>query len=228
MLRLNIIKQLPDFTVDIDVGVDRELLVLFGPSGCGKTTTLRLIAGLEKPDEGRITMDGKVYFDQADKLFISPQHRKCGYVSQNYALFPHMDVTGNILYGAGKASSDRDQGFTRLIKTLKISHLTKRFPAELSGGEKQRVALARALMSEPSLLLLDEPFSALDWDTRKTLGDELTATQRLWGIPFILVTHDREEAKRLGDRILFMEDGKLVNEQFIRFPMLGGEGGGGY
>lgn len=210
MLAVNIKKGLPDFTVDIHFTVSNEVLVLFGPSGCGKTTILRMIAGLEKPDEGEITLEDERLFDKRNKISVRPQNRKCGFVFQDCALFPHLNVTRNILYGVPRPIPERELRFKRLLKTLGIGHLVDRFPAELSGGEKQRIALARALMIEPAMLLLDEPFSALDWDTRAVLGDELVATQRRRGIPFILVTHDLEESKRLGDRIIFMHAGRQV------------------
>ncbi|HMM22733.1 MAG TPA: ATP-binding cassette domain-containing protein [Selenomonadales bacterium] len=210
MLVVDIGKRLPDFSLDISFRVDRDILVLFGPSGCGKTTTLRCIAGLTKPDRGRIAFGNEVFFAAAEKLFTPPQHRRIGYMFQDYALFPHMNVSGNIWYGAKKSDNKAAETYDSLLSILKIRHLAVRPVNRLSGGEKQRVALARALMANPQILLLDEPLSALDRTTRLELQAELKKMQRLWKIPFVLVTHDREEAEALGDRIVFMEKGREV------------------
>jgi molybdate transport system ATP-binding protein len=206
MLEVSFCKQLPDLTIELHFSVNNNILVLFGSSGCGKTTSLRCIAGLERPDGGYIKLNGQIFYDR--HTFIPPRDRGIGYMFQDYALFPHMDVRKNILYGVPKNSRDAENLFHELIALLKIRHLIHRSVTQLSGGEKQRVALARALMARPKLLLLDEPLSALDIDTRLELQDELRNMQALWKIPFILVTHDREEAKKLGDTILFIHQGR--------------------
>ena len=182
--------------------MNHEVLVLFGPSGSGKTTVLRCIAGLIRPDAGRIVLGGRVFFDSAMRVFLPPKDRGIGYVFQEYALFPHMSVEKNILYGVKKSGEESQTLFFDLIDVLNISYLLRRRPGQISGGEKQRVALARALMAEPKLLLLDEPLSALDRSIRLELQDLLLELKRRWKIPFILVTHDMEEAERMGDRIL--------------------------
>lgn len=210
MLDVSIKKNLPDFTLDVSFTVNDNTLVLFGPSGCGKTTTLRCIAGLTRPDAGYIALDGQIFFAAETRTFVRPQARRVGYMFQDYALFPHLDVTGNILYGVKHRTQETDRMFYELLDLLRISHLARRDVKHLSGGEKQRVALARALMTRPRLLLLDEPLSALDITTRREIQEELKKLRARWRIPFILVTHDAEEAAALGDEIIYMDKGKKL------------------
>lgn len=213
MLQVTVKKKLADFTLDIQFSVANKILVLLGPSGAGKTTILRAIAGLLRPDEGTIAHGERILFSSAAKTFVPPQLRRVSYMFQEFALFPHMDVKTNIWYGVKKNNKAANELYERLIELLHIEHLTTRYIANLSGGEKQRVALARALMAEPEILLLDEPLSALDSDTRLELQEELKRIQGLWNIPFVLVTHDRAEAKALGDKFLFMEKGRQTDRQ---------------
>ena len=180
------------------------------PSGCGKTTTLRCIAGLLEPDAGRIVFDGQVFHDSSHKIFIPPRDRHIGYMFQDYALFPHMNVQKNIWYGVKHPTTETALMYEKLLSLLKLEHLTQRYADRLSGGEKQRIALARALMANPRLLLLDEPLSSLDLDTRLELQQELKELQKLWKIPFILVTHDPEEALAMGTQVFFIEKGCQV------------------
>ena len=208
MLQVAMKKRLSDFTLDIEFTVANDILVLFGPSGAGKTTILRAIAGLLRPDEGHIIHNDCVLFSSTAKAFMPPQLRRVGYMFQEFALFPHMDVKRNIWYGVKKHDSKSQELYERLLGLLRIEHLASRFIEKLSGGEKQRVALARALMAEPAILLLDEPLSALDSDTRLELQAELKKIQGIWNIPFILVTHDLAEAKALGHQFLFLEKGR--------------------
>lgn len=210
MLAVEITKYLPEFTLQIKVNIDRNILVLFGPSGCGKTTTLRCIAGLTRPEEGKIIFNQHIFYASKTNKFVPPKDRNIGYMFQEYALFPHMNVKKNITYGIKKRDEHTKNLYVQLMDILKIEHLTNRHVSQLSGGEKQRVALARALMAEPKILLLDEPFSSLDQETRCELQEELKKMQAVWNIPFILVTHDPEEAKSLGDQILFLDRGKQV------------------
>lgn len=210
MLSVDITKNLPDFSLSIRFSIERDILVLFGPSGCGKTTTLRSIAGLLQPDGGRIVNDGEVFFDAAGKIFIPPRQRRIGYMFQDFALFPHMSVYRNIWYGVRDHDREARQMYEKLTSLLKIGHLAERSPGQLSGGEKQRVALARALMAQPKILLLDEPLSSLDTETRREVRNELREMQRIWNIPFILVTHDPDEASFLGDQVLYMQKGRQV------------------
>jgi molybdate transport system ATP-binding protein len=209
MLQVAIVKQLPEYQLKIEFKLANQILVLFGPSGCGKTTTLRCIAGLVRPDAGKITLDQTPLYDGAAGVLAAPKDRGIGYVFQDYALFPHLNVTKNIMYGVKSRGDHAAWQADRLMKALKIAALADRFPGELSGGEKQRVALARALMAEPKVLLLDEPLSALDNTTRGELQNELLRLQRGWQIPFVLVTHDSDEAGKLGDRILHLERGRV-------------------
>lgn len=209
MLTVEMIKKMPDFTLDINFKLDDQTLVLFGPSGCGKTTSLRCIAGLAKPDSGVISYNDSLLFSSQPRTFLPPHKRQVGFMFQDYALFPHMNVKQNILYGAKQ--KQETPSFHKLTDLLKISHLKDRTTVQLSGGEKQRVALARALMAEPNILLLDEPLSALDKKTRFELQTELRNMQKLWKIPFILVTHDLDEAENLGDEILYLEKGLVTS-----------------
>ncbi|WP_339061277.1 ATP-binding cassette domain-containing protein [Tepidibacillus marianensis] len=187
MIQFQITKKLSSFQLDIDYCFRDEILVLFGPSGSGKTTILNSIAGLIQPDHGRITLDQTVFFDSQQKINLPIQKRKIGYVFQDYALFPHLTVEENILYGVKqqKLLLNPDE-YRHLIAQLKVDHLLSRYPTHLSGGEKQRVALSRALIISPHLLLLDEPFSALDYDTRLEFREELKRLHQLWKIPFYL------------------------------------------
>lgn len=211
MLRVNISKRLPALAVEMDFDFNRGILVIFGPSGSGKTTVLNCIAGLRQPDEGYIGLDENVFFSSADHINLPARKRRIGYVFQDYALFPHLTVKDNILYGIPdrcKKGKKYRIGTLDVMEMLKITHLQDRHPAQLSGGERQRIALARALMVEPDILLLDEPLSALDHGNRRALQGELRELQRIWKIPFVLVTHSRKEMHTLADEIIFMENGK--------------------
>jgi molybdate transport system ATP-binding protein len=211
MLRAEISKKLPGIAIDVQLAFGQGVLVLFGPSGAGKTTILNCLAGLQKPDAGFISLVEKVFFSSMDAIDIPARNRRIGYVFQDYALFPHMTVKDNALYGI-PSRCKKDKGYRMsvldVMEMLKITHLQERYPGQLSGGEKQRVALARALMVEPDLLLLDEPLSALDYSTRKNLQAELKQLQRIWRIPFVLVTHSRKEMHALADEVLFLDRGK--------------------
>ncbi|MGN7468771.1 ATP-binding cassette domain-containing protein [Brevibacillus sp. SAFN-007a] len=206
MLSVTIQKRLPDFLLAVSFSAGQEIVVLFGPSGSGKTTILNSIAGLVHPDGGEIVLNGRTFYKQGQKP-LSVQKRKVGYLFQDYALFPHMTVAQNIRYGL---KPGHDLHLEPLLSTVGIAHLLEKYPHQLSGGQKQRVALVRALATEPELLLLDEPLSALDADTRRQCQDELLRLHAMWRIPFLLVTHDREEAEKLGDTILLLENGRIV------------------
>lgn len=202
MLNVDVQKKRSHFTIDVQFQVNKEIVVLFGPSGSGKTTILHCIAGLLKPNRGAILLNGRMLYTPKRSLPI--QHRKIGYLFQDYALFPHMNVWENVAFGM-----KRESLALHLMKELEIDHLYHQYPAEISGGEKQRVAIARALATEPELLLLDEPFSALDEATRKKGHDQLLKLHQLWKIPIILVTHNWQEAEKLGHRVLYIEKGRL-------------------
>jgi molybdate transport system ATP-binding protein len=211
MLEACFTKKLWHFTLELNMKVENQILVLWGPSGSGKTTTLQCLAGLIRPTHGLIKLNGRVLYFSGEKTDLPTRFRNVGYLFQDFALFPHMTVRQNVLYGLkGKKNTPGggavDPG--ELLNSFGVGHLVNRYPRQLSGGEKQRVALARALVVQPQLLLLDEPFSALDKDTRTTLRQEVKRLHQQWQIPFVLVTHDEEDAKFLGDRILFMEKGR--------------------
>ena len=208
MLQVDLQKKLADFTLSVQFAVDNEILVLFGPSGSGKTTILKMIAGLLPPDGGIIRYRDKVFFSSGQQICLRPQARRIGYMFQNYALFPHMTVEKNIWYGVRDNKEQAKSLYDRLMGILKIGRLSSRSINQLSGGERQRVALARALMAKPDILLLDEPMSAVDRETRRDLQLELKQLQAGWQIPFILVTHDWEEAKTMGTRFFFLERGR--------------------
>ncbi|MCZ2259436.1 ATP-binding cassette domain-containing protein [Sporosarcina sp. G11-34] len=208
MLSVNIQKKLAHFELDVDFKVAKnEIIALFGPSGSGKTTILNCIAGLTKATDGLIQLNNRSLF-QGKQINIPIQRRKIGYLFQDYALFPHLTAWKNIAYGMNSEPFAK-----QLMKELRIDHLADQYPNEISGGEKQRVAIARALATEPDLLLLDEPFSALDDATREKSHEELLRLHSLWEIPIILVTHSRSEAEKLATRILYLEEGQLQREQ---------------
>lgn len=187
--------------------------VLFGPSGSGKTTVLRCIAGLEKPDRGIIRFGGETWYESAGGRFVPPQKRRIGFCFQNHALFPHLSVRGNIGYNLpGAESGESGRHITELLARFHLQGLEHRSARALSGGEKQRVALARALMRQPRLLLLDEPFAALDGPTRRQLRKELRHQLGGFDAPIFLVTHDRTEALTLGDRMIVLDKGKILQE----------------
>ena len=192
---------------DLSFSVERgEFVSILGPSGCGKTTTLRMIAGFEPPDAGRILIDGR------DVTTIPPQKRDIGLVFQNYALFPHMTVSQNVAFGLEMRGIDRAESTRIVAATLELVRLDQlggRYPNQLSGGQQQRVALARALAIRPRLLLLDEPLSNLDAKLRDEMRDEIRRIQRDVGITAIFVTHDQAEAFALADRVAVMDRGRL-------------------
>lgn len=195
----------------IQLEVNRgEMLTLLGPSGCGKTTTLRCIAGLEKPDEGDIVIDGRPMLSEG---FVQSSKRGIGMVFQNYAVWPHMKVYNNIVYGLKLqklAKKSIQEKATQVLKLVGLDGLEDRYPAQLSGGQQQRVALARALVTNPKVLLLDEPLSNLDAKLREELRFEIKSLVRRMGITSVYVTHDQAEAMVISDRIAVMDAGNVV------------------
>jgi molybdate transport system ATP-binding protein len=195
------------FVLQAAFEIDSRATALFGPSGAGKTTILDLIAGLRTPRRGAITVDGRVLFSSADRINIPPHQRHVGYVPQDVALFPHMNVRRNLLYGRHPGvSPDLD----RVVGMLEIDRLLDRRVTDLSGGERQRVALGRALMSGPSILLLDEPLAAVDVPLRRRILPYLQRVRDEVRIPIVYVSHDREEVEELADVVVLVEDGKVV------------------
>jgi molybdate transport system ATP-binding protein len=206
------------FALKATFASDESRVVLFGPSGSGKTLTLQSIAGLMKPASGRIALKGRVLFDEKAGTDVPSRGRRIGYLFQDYALFPHMTVAENVGYGLRKAwqwrLSQRDRReVLNLLDTLEIRYLAKSFPADLSGGQKQRVALARALMTKPDLLLLDEPFAALDTLLRARLRQELLDIQERFQVPMIMITHDPEDIKAFAQTLVTYEAGRVCEIQ---------------
>ena len=188
-----------------------ELLALVGPSGSGKTTVLRAIAGLYRPQAGRIVSGGDTWFDGAARIMAPPQARAVGLVFQDYALFPHLSALDNVALAMHHiAQAERTAAASALLARLHLAGLEGRTPDRLSGGQRQRVALARALARDPKVLLLDEPFSAVDRMTRERLKEELASLRRSLAIPIVLVTHDLEEAQALADRITVIYQGRTL------------------
>jgi molybdate transport system ATP-binding protein len=208
---VEITKRLPEFTLEVAWSAGDGVAVLFGPSGAGKTLTLQCLAGLIRPDAGRIVVDDRVLFDSAAGVDLPPQHRRVGYVFQGYALFPHLTVRQNVAFGLrDRPRAERQARAAEVMERLGLGGLTHRRPGELSGGQRQRVALGRALATDPALLLLDEPLSALDAPLRRSLRDELRAILSGWGTAAVLVTHDFTEAYQLADRIVIYEGGRVI------------------
>ena len=194
-----------------------SITVLFGPSGSGKTTMLRCLAGLERPEEGSIRFAGAAWFDATRGIFLPPQQRGIGYLFQDYALFPHLNVARNVGYGLrGLDEANRCQRVREMLDLLDLSGLDDRYPRQLSGGQQQRVALARALVRRPRLLLLDEPLSALDTPARQPLGRQLRRVLAEARVPAVLVTHDRMEALALGDRVVIVSDGRVCQSGSVQ------------
>lgn len=186
-----------------------EVLVIIGPSGCGKTTLLRVIAGLERPDNGQVVMAGQTLSDK--QTFIAPERRGIGFVFQGLALFPHLNVHGNIAFGLQDVPRDqRQRRVEDELRTVGLEGLGDRYPHELSGGQQQRVAIARALVRRPRLMLMDEPFSDLDTRTRSQVRNEVLRILRQHSTAAIIVTHDREDAYHIADRIAEMDRGHIV------------------
>ncbi|MDA0352339.1 MAG: ABC transporter ATP-binding protein [Chloroflexi bacterium] len=198
-----------DFAYDIALAAEHELLVLYGHSGAGKTMALRSIAGLARPDSGTIEIGGRTVFDSAAGIDQPPQQRRTGYVVQEVALFPHLSVERNVLIGV-EGSTEARARWGRLRDALHLGGLDNRRPHELSGGQQQRVALARALVRPVDVLLLDEPFSALDDALRADLRTELKRLQREFAVPVVFVTHDLREAHLLADSVAVIDDGRIL------------------
>jgi len=212
-LQVRLRKRLPKFDLDVEWLAGDGVAVLFGPSGAGKTVTLQCLAGLMRPDAGRVVVDGRVLFDADAGVSVPPQQRRVGYVFQGYALFPHLTVAGNVGFGLRhRPRAARQRRTEEVLTRLGIADLADRYPGALSGGQRQRVALGRALAPDPALLLLDEPLSALDLPLRRALRDELRTILAAWGTAAVVVTHDFTEAYRLGDRVVVYEDGRVIQE----------------
>ena len=217
-VNFKIVKKLNYFTLDVDFSMGNELLVIEGASGAGKTTILNCLAGTVTPDEGRIAVDDRILFSHTDKVNVPAEKRNLGYLFQNYALFPNMTVKQNVLYGLKNKKEYRRRESRKelleyaayMMETLGISHLADKSAASISGGEKQRVALARAMVTKPALLLLDEPFSALDENTKCRVYDEFMGFKETLGIPTILITHNHRETELFADKNITLMEGKVI------------------
>ena len=199
------------FTLDVDFEAGSGISVLFGPSGSGKTLTLDSIAGFARPDEGRILLDDDILFDAASGVHLAPQLRRCGYVFQNYALFPHMTLRENLEFAAERLPRlERHRRIVEMLDAFRLGDVAGRKPRELSGGQKQRCSIARALLAAPKLLLLDEPGRGLDAALRDEFYAVLRQVRAEFGTPVILVTHDLDECFELGDEMFVFREGKVV------------------
>lgn len=207
-LSVDIEKKLGNFHLRVQFETGNEVMSILGPSGCGKSMTLKCIAGIEKPDRGKIILDGVTLFDSEKKINLPPQKRKVGYLFQQYALFPNMSVEQNIACGVRDKKREKEL-VTAMIQAMNLETMEKKKPNQLSGGQQQRVALARILANEPEVLLLDEPFSALDTYLRFQLEREVQEIMRRFGKTVVLVSHDRDEVFRLTDSIGIMHNGRM-------------------
>ncbi|MCD7920878.1 MAG: ATP-binding cassette domain-containing protein [Clostridiales bacterium] len=210
-IEVSIRKKIGNFCLDVEFQSDQEIFAILGASGCGKSMTLKCIAGIETPDEGTIVLNGRTLFDSEKKINLAPQKRKVGYMFQDYALFPNMTVEKNIMAGMGK--NPDPQVVQRYIESFRLDGLNEHLPRQLSGGQKQRVALARMLASEPEILLLDEPLSALDtylkWQVEEELMELFASIQKT----ILFVTHSRDEVYHLCDRVCVLEAGHVETIQ---------------
>jgi len=205
------------FQLDVDFSVPRGITILFGPSGAGKSTLLDCIAGLITPDDAEISVGTKELYSSARKTNLAPQQRHLGYLFQSSALFPHLSAKQNIDYGiAHLVAHDRNAAVVEVLALFRIDALASRKPAELSGGEAQRVALARALVTNPTALLLDEPLSGLDAELKSSIIADLCAWNAAHQIPILYVTHDRAEVDALGERVITIDKGKIVQQGIPR------------
>ncbi|MFZ2089952.1 MAG: ATP-binding cassette domain-containing protein, partial [Desulfobaccales bacterium] len=205
------------FTLDVAFASDQDITVLFGPSGSGKSLTLKSLAGLLQPDRGRIEVAGQVFFDRDEGVNLPPRRRRVGYVPQDYGLFPHLPVGENIGFGLrqgwSKRLSRKDwRRVEELLAVFELRELKDAFPGEISGGQRQRVALARALILQPQILLLDEPFAALDGFLRAAMRRVLLEVQARFRIPVILITHDPEDVNTLAQTVVVYDLGRVYRQ----------------
>lgn len=214
-LQVSLRKRMPsgglEFALEVEFQAAPGFTILFGPSGAGKTTLLDCVAGLAKPDSGRIAIGDCVWFDAAQRTDLPVAKRRVGYVFQALALFPHLTVEQNVQYGLTHLpQAQRAAQSSAILQAFRIPHLAPRYPREISGGESQRTALARTLVTDPALLLLDEPLAALDASTKSNIIDDLRSWNQAHRIPILYVTHSHEEVFALGERVIVLESGRIV------------------
>ena len=209
-LYIEIKKKFKGFNLNVTFETNGEYLGILGASGSGKSMTLKCIAGIEAPDEGLIVLNGKVLFDSKEKINLKPQDRNIGYLFQNYALFPNMTVDENICSGLKMSKKEKVKKVEEMIKSFHLQGLEKKYPNQLSGGQQQRVSLARCIAYNPDVLLLDEPFSALDTHLKDQLQTEVLELLKLYDGEVLMVTHSRDEAYRFCKNIVIIEEGKSV------------------
>ncbi|KWI35570.1 sulfate/molybdate ABC transporter ATP-binding protein [Burkholderia stagnalis] len=203
------------FTLDVSFTAATQRVVLFGPSGAGKSLTLQAIAGLLAPDAGTISLNGEPLFDAARRIDVPTRARRVAYLFQDYALFPHLNVRQNIAFGLtpglrNPRAKALPPEVAYWLRAFELDALAGHFPAQLSGGQKQRVALARALIAQPRILLLDEPFAALDGAMRRRMRDELAELQARLDIPMVLITHDPDDVAAFGDQVVQLSEGRVL------------------
>lgn len=213
-IRKNMVSGDRHFSLDVAFSSKAKRIALFGPSGAGKSLTLRAVAGLLRPDAGRIEVNGRVLFDAQARVSVAPQARRVAYLFQDYALFPHLTVAQNIAFGSRRGWLNPPRRAVsaearRWVDAFELGAIVGSYPHEISGGQKQRVALARALMLKPEIVLLDEPFSALDSQLRGKMRLELNALQRQLDVPMLLITHDPADVEALADEVFEVRDGKV-------------------
>ena len=211
MLVVHAEKQLGEFVLNVSFNSDSGATALFGPSGAGKTSIINMVAGLLKPDHGRIVLDGDVLFDEAARIDLPAWRRRIGYVFQEGRLFPHFTVQRNLDYGRWMGGHAADPAaFNRVVELLNIGHLLERRPGKLSGGERQRVAVGRALLMRPRLLLLDEPLASLDTARKRDILPYLERLRDEARVPIIYVSHNAAEVRRIASRVVRIEDGRVI------------------
>jgi len=212
-LAVRVKKRLAEFTLDADFEASSAVTIVFGESGSGKTTLLRCVAGVTRPDAGRIAIGDRVLFDGDRRIDVPPRRRRVGFVLQQLALFPHLSARANIAYGlAHLTAAEQRQRVDAIATSFRIVDLLDRHPAQISGGERQRVGLARSLVGDPEILLLDEPMSALDHATQSRIIEDLLRWNEARQIPVLYVTHSQREVFALGRRVLLFEEGRIVGD----------------
>ncbi len=210
MVHINLEKDFSDWSLRLDIKSSCRRLVIWGPSGAGKSLTLQMVAGLMAPDRGKITVCGRCLFDSGKGVNLPPQKRRVGIVFQDYALFPHLTVAENLAFAIRKGST-RSRRVRAMAERLEITSLLNAFPSQLSGGQRQRVAIGRTLLAEPDLLLLDEPFSALDTGLRQRLRQEFVHLTNDLSLPIVLVTHDPEDVRAIGEEVAVIHHGSCTD-----------------